>query len=109
LSNTKLIKNALCTDWPSYFLGNKNAVVINKTGEMALIKNASNKVSFAPQNLTQASGKPIKPILKSGMSVDSPFHTKLTFVHPSTKQLLDYNESRRESLNVHSIEKLSLE
>jgi len=32
LDNKKLIKNAMCTDWPSYFLGNKNTIVINKTG-----------------------------------------------------------------------------
>lgn len=32
LENKKLKRNAMCTDWPNYFLGNKNTIVINKTG-----------------------------------------------------------------------------
>ena len=30
LSDKKLLRNALCTDWPNYFLGNKNTLVVNQ-------------------------------------------------------------------------------
>ena len=74
LSDPKLIRNAICPDWPGYFLTNKNSIVINKAGEISSVKDASKNVSFAPQNLNRTSGKPLVPTLKNGMSKDSPFH-----------------------------------
>lgn len=43
----------------------------------------------------------MKPVLTYGMSKDSPFHTAFTKEHPSTKQLLDYNEKRKSSKSRH--------
>ena len=48
LSDTRLIRNAICTDWPGYFLSNKNSVVKNKVGQMSKVKDAIKNVSFAP-------------------------------------------------------------
>lgn len=51
LTDTKLIKNAICTDWPAYFLGNQNAVIVNKNMQVQQIKHAKNNVAFTPECL----------------------------------------------------------
>ena len=108
LTDTKLIRNALCTDWPGYFLGNKDIVMINSSGQMAQVKDAKNNVSFAPENSKPKGGKPLKTTLKVGMSKDSPFHTTgYTKVHPSTKQLLDYGQKPNVSASVTVISEIS--
>ena len=75
MTDKKLIRNALCTDWPGYFLGNKDIVMINSEGKMAKVKDAKNNVSFTPECTKPTGGKPLKTTLKIGMSKDSPFHS----------------------------------
>ena len=40
LTDKKLLRNALCTEWPNYFLGNKNTVVVNHSGQVSLVRDA---------------------------------------------------------------------
>ena len=40
LSDKKLIRNAICTDWPANFLANKNTVVISSSGHLKQVKDA---------------------------------------------------------------------
>ena len=97
LKDTKLIRNALCTDWPGYFLGNKNTIVINPCGQLARVSDTKNDSSFRSSNCNISSSKPMQPVRTYGMSKDSPFHTAYTRDHPSTKQLLDYGDRRKSS------------
>ena len=85
LTDTKLINNALSTDWPNYFLANKNVIVRNPAGQVAQVKDVETDRSFRPLNCDYPSAKEMKPTLTYGMSKDSPFHSAYTKDHPLTK------------------------
>ena len=95
LRDTKLIKNAVCTDWPVNFLGNKDQVMVNKNRQVTRVQDARQNETFAPDNQQAKPSKPLNPTLKLGMSKDSPFHSSYTKTHPATKKLLDYPEPKK--------------
>jgi hypothetical protein len=57
---------------------------------MALRKNVNDDPRFTAKHELDNSHKIVKTGLKFGISLDSPFHSRFTEVHPATKQLLDY-------------------
>ena len=87
ITDPRCIRNAVCTDWPGYFLKNQNSIVINSSGKMAKVKDTLNNVSFAPEGSKPRGGKPLHPTLTIGMSKDNPFHMHSSYTksHPSTK------------------------
>ena len=93
LTDPKLKRNAICTDWPGYFLKCPNTLIINSKGVMTLSKNSIGNPEFASKVVENCSspggGKPIKTKLKYGMSKDTPFETPYTEMHPSTKRILN--------------------
>ena len=85
LSDKKLIRNAICTDWPANFLANKHTVVISSSGQLRQVRDAQDDSSFAPPYLTSTKSKPLQPALTVGLSKDSPFHLtggQYTQTHP---------------------------
>ena len=52
-------------------------------------------------------GKTLNPVAKYGVSVDSPFKNQYNKDHPSTKQLLDYNENKRTSMTAATNARIS--
>ena len=65
---------------------------------MAKVKDTVNNAAFIPEGSKLRGGKPLNPTLTIGMSKDSPFHmhSGYTKTHPSTKQLLDYGDKKRQ-------------
>ena len=89
LKDTKLKRNAICPDWPGYFLRCKNTVMINDKNQMALSGDVINNADFACKVIENQSspggGKTLNAVAKYGISIDSPFKNKFTKNHPSTK------------------------
>ena len=43
LTDTKAKKNAICPEWPNYLARSGNTIMINKSGQMTLKKNITDK------------------------------------------------------------------
>ena len=52
-------------------------------------------------------GKTLNPVAKYGVSRDSPFKNEYTTDHPSTKQLLDYNDKKRTAMTAETRARIS--
>lgn len=62
---------------------------------MKLISDARHDKAFKPPSASPRQALSMKPTLKYGMSVDSPFHSAFTKTHPATKKLQDYGDVRK--------------
>ena len=70
-----------------------------------------NNVDFACKVIENQSspggGKTLNAVAKYGVSVDSPFKNKFTTNHPSTRQLLDYNDKARPTQTAASASRIA--
>ena len=65
---------------------------------MAKVSDAQKSEAFRPPGLEYHYGKSMQRTLTYGQSKDSPFRSAYTIEHPSTKQLLDFGNSNKETM-----------